>query len=157
ARLIGIATRLDKQRQRTDLGATIQVPLLLSLAGYSEYVDRRGERRAPDPDAVPAAVAELLNGLATESPLVVTVDDMHDATNEAIDALADMLALLTGPILMLLLGRPELVRKAGMLTRLSEAEAHTLAPLRGADAARLLSAYLSGVQLPAADEHKLLS
>jgi hypothetical protein len=47
-----------------------------------------------------------------------------------------MLNRLVGPVLVVLLGRPELVRSAGALTRLADAEVHTLAPLRGAEMAR---------------------
>ncbi len=142
----------------------LQVPLLLGLLGHGEYAERRGERperadrrTAPDAGAVPAAVAELLSGLASETPLVVIVDDVHDATGEAVEALGATMSGLTGPVLVLLLGRPELVRKTGTLTRLSDAEVHNLSPLRGADAARLLSAYLSGGRLPTADENRLLA
>ena len=60
-------------------------------------------------------------------------------------------------MLVLLLGRPELVRTAGALTRLADAEVHTLPPLRGADAARLLTSYLGGGKLPQADTDRLLA
>ena len=60
-------------------------------------------------------------------------------------------------MLVLLLGRPELVRTAGALTRLADAEVHTLPPLRGADAARLLTSYLNGGKLPQPDTDRLLA
>ncbi len=60
-------------------------------------------------------------------------------------------------MVVLLLGRPELVRTAGALTRLADAEVHTLPPLRGADAARLLTSYLGGGKLPPADSDRLLA
>ncbi|MGH3656116.1 MAG: AAA family ATPase, partial [Micromonosporaceae bacterium] len=165
ARLIRIASRIDKAREAAApeqhrVGQTLQVPLLLGLLGHGDHTDRRGERRSSpmgDAEAVPGAVAELLSGLASETPLVVVVDDVHDATSEAVEALGTTLSQLAGPVLVLLLGRPELVRKTGTLTRLSAAEAHTLSPLRGADAARLLAAYLSGGKLPPADEDRLLA
>jgi class 3 adenylate cyclase/predicted ATPase len=174
ARLTRIASRLDKHRADAQVttdptggpnaasadGAavpTLQVPLLLGLLGHGEYAERPDRRTAPDAGAVPAAVAELLSGLAQETPLAVIVDDVHDATAEAVEALGATMSALTGPVLVLLLGRPELVRKTGALTRLSEAEVHNLAPLRGGDAARLLSAYLSGGRLPTADENRLLA
>ena len=59
--------------------------------------------------------------------------------------------------MVLLLGRPELVRTAGALTRLADAEVHTLPPLRGADASRLLTSYLNGGKLPQADTDRLLA
>jgi len=187
ARLIRMASRIDRARQearpeirpavrdslgsepvpesqddfgldRPPVGPALQVPLLLAVLGHGECAGQRGELRSPlDPTAVATAVAQMLSGLATESPLLVVVDDIHDATGEAVGALGTMLAGLSGPVLVMLLGRPELVRKTGSLTRLSEAEVHTLAPLRGADAARLLSAYLNGGKLPTGDETRLLA
>ena len=109
-----------------------------------------------DLDAIPAAVAELLSALAADEPLLVVVDDLHDATAETIDALGAALSRLTGPVLVLLLGRPELVRPAGLLTRLADAEVAVLPALRGADAARLLTTYLGGGRLPQADSDRLL-
>ncbi|HEX6077166.1 MAG TPA: adenylate/guanylate cyclase domain-containing protein [Micromonosporaceae bacterium] len=167
ARLIRIANRIDRARQepgrdtapeRHLANPALQVPLLLAMLGHGEYAGQRGELRSPlEPAAVATAVAQMLSGLASESPLLVVVDDIHDATGEAVDALGTMLAALTGPALVVLIGRPELVRKTGNLTRLSEAEVHTLAPLRGADAARLLSAYLNGGKLPPGEENQLLA
>jgi class 3 adenylate cyclase/tetratricopeptide (TPR) repeat protein len=115
------------------------------------------QREGVDFDAVPAAVATLLSGLAIESPLVVVVDDLHDATPETIDALGAMLSRLEGSVLVVLLGRPELVRTAGALTRVADAEVSSLPALRGADAARLLATYLGGGRLPRADVDRLLS
>ena len=115
----------------------IAVDQLLALLGYAELPGDRGadrpgrvgRRRPPaaDAEAVPIAVADLLSALAAEAPLVVIVDDLHDATAETIDALGATLSRLTGPVLVLLLGRPELVRTAGALTRLADAEVHTAA------------------------------
>jgi class 3 adenylate cyclase/tetratricopeptide (TPR) repeat protein len=146
--------------------------VLLKLLGYGEPVsgptaDRAvwtvpsGPRTGHDDDldleTIPTAVAELLSALATEEPLVVIVDDLHDATPETAHALGATLSRLTGPVLVLLLGRPELVRTAGMLTRLADAEVTALTPLRGADAARLLTAYLGGGRLAQPDEDRLLA
>lgn len=154
----------EAQPDRHVSGPTLQIDVLLTLLGFG---DRRPSRRTERPtgagrevtdaEVAPAAVAELLSMLARESPLVVVVDDLQDATTEALDALGATIARLTGPILVLLLGRPELVRTAGVLTRMSEAEAVPLSPLRGADAARLLSSYLGGGKLPPADENRLLA
>jgi len=110
-----------------------------------------------DVEAVPTVVADLLSGLAKESPLMVIVDDLHDATAETIDALGATLSRLDGAILVVLLGRPELVRTSGALTRVADAEVSNLPALRGADAARLLSAYLGGGKLPSTDGDRLLA
>lgn len=103
------------------------------------------------------AVAGLLSALAAEAPLVIVVDDLHDATAETIDALGATLSRLTGPVLVMLLGRPELVRTAGALTWIADAEVQPLPPLRGADASRLLTSYLNGGRLPQADADRLLA
>src|SRR5262249_37456126 len=108
-------------------------------------------------DAAPAAVAELISALAAEAAVVVIVDDLHDASSQTVDALGAMLSRLNGPVLVVLLGRPEMVRTAGGLTRPAGAEVHPLPPLRGADAARLLTAYLGGGRLGAADTDRLLA
>ncbi|MGC4876937.1 adenylate/guanylate cyclase domain-containing protein [Micromonospora sp. DT43] len=138
---------------------------LLALLGYAELPvhggtdnGEWGSAASPaDAEAVPNAVADLLSGLASEAPLVIVVDDLHDATPETISALGLTLSRLTGPVLVLLLGRPELVRTAGALTRVADAEVHSLPPLRGADAARLLTSYLGGGKLPPADADRLLA
>src|SRR5262249_26107140 len=124
-------------------------------AGASEGMDPL--RTASDADAAPIAVAELLSALAGEAPLVVIVDDLNDASPQTVDALGATLNRLVGPVLVVLLGRPEMVRTAGALTRLAGAEVHQLPPLRGADPARLLSTYLGGGRLPAADTDRLLA
>ncbi|GAA3771262.1 adenylate/guanylate cyclase domain-containing protein [Micromonospora maritima] len=141
----------------------IAVDQLLALLGYAELPagTETGEWSAtappPDAEAVPNAVADLLSALAGEAPLVIVVDDLHDATAETVKALALTLNRISGPVLVLLLGRPELVRTAGALTRLADAEVHALPPLRGADASRLLTSYLAGGRLPQADTDRLLA
>ncbi|MBY8875429.1 AAA family ATPase [Micromonospora sp. PLK6-60] len=164
-----VEERLRRLAQRLARLRTEPVPLatdqLLALLGYAELPAAHGTDNGewsatappPDAEAVPNAVAGLLNGLATEAPLVVVVDDLHDATAETIDALGVTLSRLTGPVLVLLLGRPELVRTAGALTRVADAEVHALPPLRGADAARLLTSYLAGGKLPQPDTDRLLA
>jgi class 3 adenylate cyclase/tetratricopeptide (TPR) repeat protein len=157
------------------------VDLLLTLIGYGEAgrstadgpVERAawavpsgtrggwGASAGPvddlDLEAIPLAVADLLSALATEVPLLVVVDDLHDATPDTVDALGVTLSHLSGPVLVLLLGRPELVRTAGILNRLADAEVSVFPALRGADAARLLTSYLGGGRLPQPDEDRLLA
>ncbi|HEU4349520.1 MAG TPA: adenylate/guanylate cyclase domain-containing protein, partial [Actinoplanes sp.] len=145
----------------------IDIDRLLALLGYGEAptvpvgpnatADWQPSGKRTDAEAISVAVADLLNALSTEAPLVVIVDDLHDATATTVDALGSTLSRLDGPVVVLLLGRPELVRTAGALTRLSEAEVHTLPPLRGADAARLLTSYLNGGKLSQADADRLLA
>ncbi|MDG4822380.1 adenylate/guanylate cyclase domain-containing protein [Asanoa sp. WMMD1127] len=157
--------RLTTRLARLPDAPPIASDLLLALLGHGELPaavppvpgEWSGDIPGADAAAVPAAVAALLTGLAAETPLMVVVDDLHDATPETIEALGVMLSRLAGPALVLLLGRPELVRTAGALTRLADAEVVTLPPLRGADAARLLSSYLSGGKLPQPDNDGLLA
>jgi class 3 adenylate cyclase/tetratricopeptide (TPR) repeat protein len=162
--------RLAHRLSRTAPGAPpLAVDLLLALLGFGELPGAHGpsspsgEWTGPGPGsdgdtgAVPAAVGDLLTALAAEAPLMVIVDDLHDATADTVDALGVTLSRLNGPVLVLLLGRPELVRTAGTLTRLADAEVQALPPLRGADAARLLTSYLGGGRLPQADSDQLLA
>ncbi|MFI7603585.1 adenylate/guanylate cyclase domain-containing protein [Micromonospora sp. NPDC049366] len=165
-----VEERLRRLGQRLARGGSEQVPIatdqLLALLGYAELPAHGGTDNgewsgtgAPpaDAEAVPNAVADLLSALAVEAPLVMIVDDLHDATAETIRALGTTLSRLTGPVLVLLLGRPELVRTAGTLTRVADAEVHALPPLRGADASRLLTSYLGGGRLPQTDGDRLLA
>ncbi|MFG3700389.1 adenylate/guanylate cyclase domain-containing protein [Micromonospora sp. NPDC047620] len=164
-----VEERLRRLNQRLGRAGGDPAPVatdqLMALLGYAELPGGgpadQGEWSNPqqpaDADAVPNAVADLLSALAAEAPLVVVVDDLHDATAETIRALGLALSRLTGPVLVLLLGRPELVRTAGALTRVADAEVHALPPLRGADAARLLTSYLGGGKLPQADTDRLLA
>jgi class 3 adenylate cyclase/tetratricopeptide (TPR) repeat protein len=167
-RLRRFAQRLGKSRE-----TPVRVPTepLLALLGYA---DGTGPSLTPDgtarsgggvsgpevpggPHAIPDAVAALLDALSGDTALVVVVDDLHDATPTAVAALAATLNRVTGPVLALLLGRPELVRGTRNLTGLADAEVMALPPLRGADAARLLSSYLGGGRLPQPDEDRLLA
>jgi class 3 adenylate cyclase/tetratricopeptide (TPR) repeat protein len=146
--------RPDPGRQTRD-GAGVH---LGEHPGEHRGGERAGtERVEHEAEAAPTAVAELLSALASEAPLLIIVDDLHDASPPTVDALGATLNRLTGPVLLILLGRPELVRVAGALTRLADAEVHTLPPLRGAEASRLLSAYLGGGRLAAMDTDRLLA
>lgn len=152
--------RLRRLGQR--LGAPLHLDLLLAMLGYGDLPDARagdwaGEAEGADLAGVPVAVGGLLSALASQSPLLVVVDDVHDATTETLEALGATLARLSGPVLVLLLGRPELVHTTGALTEVPDAEVTTLPALRGADAARLLSSYLSGGRLAQPDEDQLLA
>jgi class 3 adenylate cyclase/tetratricopeptide (TPR) repeat protein len=162
-RLRKLANRLSRDGETPH----IDIDRLLGLLGYGDApanpvgpaaaADWQPASNRLDADAISNAVAELLTALAAEAPLVVIVDDLHDATASTVDALGRTLSRLEGPAVVLLLGRPELVRTAGALTRLADAEVHTLPPLRGADASRLLTSYLNGGKLPQQDNDRLLA
>jgi class 3 adenylate cyclase/tetratricopeptide (TPR) repeat protein len=150
-RLRRLAARLD---------SPLHVEALLALLGYGELPDPLTGAWAAeglDAAALTIAVGGLLSGLARRAPLLVIVDDLHDATPETLEALGATLSRVTGPVLVLLLGRPELVRTTGALTAIPDAEVTTLPALRGADAARLLGSYLGGGRLTLADEDRLLA
>lgn len=139
----------------------LNLELLLSLLGFGPAPRNSGRPDgSADPEAalveIPRVVADLFNLLAQESPLMLIVDDLHSATPQALNLLSSAVAKLSGPILVFILGRPDLVRTAGVLTRISEAEAYTLTPLRGADAARLLSAFCDNGHVDPEDESLLL-
>ncbi len=156
-RLRRLATRLAKAAPDVP---PVNIEMLMTLLGYGDGAGSALTGEEPerlDIEAIPAAVADLLTALAADTPLVVMVDDLHDANHESIDALGAMLSRLAGPVLVLLYGRPELVRTAGVLTRIADAEVTTLPALRGADAARLLSSYLTGGRLAQPDEDRLLA
>jgi class 3 adenylate cyclase/tetratricopeptide (TPR) repeat protein len=151
-RLRRLAARLD---------APLHVEALLAMLGHGELSDPLSGAWAGaeglDAAALPAAVAGLLSGLARQAPLLVIIDDLHDATTETLEALGATLSRVAGPVLVLLLGRPELVRTSGALTAVPDAEVTTLPALRGADAARLLSSYLGGGKLSQVEEDRLLA
>ena len=165
--------RLVQRLARTARGELPKLPveLLMTLLGYAEGGPDRsmpagarggwGPSAGPvddsEQEAIPAAVADLISALAVAEPVLVVVDDLHDATPDTVDAIGVMLSRLTGPVLVLLLGRPELVRTAGILNRLADAEVTALPALRGADAARLLNSYLGGGRLHQPDEDRLLA
>ncbi len=161
-RLRKLVNRLGRDGETPD----IDIERLLGLLGYGEAptvpvgpvtTDWQPSGKRTDAEAISIAVSDLLNALSAEAPMVVIVDDLHDATASTVDALGSTLSRLDGPVVVLLLGRPELVRTAGALTRLSEAEVYSLPPLRGADASRLLTSYLNGGKLPQADTDRLLA
>ncbi|AGL21416.1 adenylyl cyclase class-3/4/guanylyl cyclase [Actinoplanes sp. N902-109] len=162
-RLRKVVARLARDGETPD----VDLDRLLALLGYGEapanpvgpnaVAEWQPAGALPETETIPMAVAGLLSALAKEAPLVVIVDDLHDASAETIDALGGVLSRLEGAVVLLLLGRPELVRTAGALTRLADAEIHTLPPLRGADAGRLLTSYLNGGKLPQPDADRLLA
>src|SRR5690606_39672789 len=96
-------------------------------------------------------------GLAAHEAMLLRRDAPHNACKESITALGATLSRITGPVLTLLLGRPELGRGPRRLAALPDAEVAPLPPLRGADASRLLSAFLGGGRLPRSDEDQLLT
>src|SRR5690606_14627065 len=127
-----VEQRLRRMAARLD--SPLHVEALLAMLGHGELADPLSGAWAGaeglDPATLPAAVAGLLTGLARQAPLLVIVDDLHNATNESLEALGDTLSRVEGPVLVLLLGRPELVRGGNALDAIPEAEVATLPALR---------------------------
>jgi hypothetical protein len=158
--------RLGQRLARLRPGPTpVATDQLLALLGYAELPARTapppttasGTRPPPPADAevVPAAWPSCSAGSPPRRRWWWCRRPARRHP-ETVKALGDP-SRLTGPVLVLLLGRPELVRPAGALTRVADAEVHALPPLRGADAARLLTSYLGGGRLPQADTDRLLA
>jgi tetratricopeptide (TPR) repeat protein len=156
-----VVSRLSRRTEASEVPTALAADVLLDLLGVGASGGTSSPTGAAPPgarqtDPVPVAVAGLLTALATEGPLLVVVDDVHNAAAETVEALGELTSRVSGPVLVLLLGRPELVRTAGRLVRLPDAEPLPLPPLSGAASARLLRSYLGGGALPSADETRLL-
>jgi len=95
-RLRRLAGRLASELSGPD------IDMLMTLLGYAERtgpLERPGgsalageEPEQLDLEAIPAAVASLFTGLAGESPVLLMVDDLHDATPETVAALGATVA-----------------------------------------------------------------
>ncbi|TQS43798.1 AAA family ATPase [Cryptosporangium phraense] len=138
----GVEVLFDLVGVESDVEALPGVPGVPTAAGRRERT--------------PQVLAALLNGLAAVEPLLIVVDDVHNASPDTLDALGALVDHLDGAVLVLLFGRPELVRTRGLLTRLPAAEPLPLPPLTGAAVSRLLRSYLGG-PLDRADETRLLA
>ncbi len=103
-------------------------------------------------DQVREAVAALFTALAQEGPLLLVLDDLHWATPQMLDGMADIAASVSGPVLMVTLGRPDMlelralrdgvVDTQGWWQGLPEVELLPLLPLEEPATERLLRAYL---------------
>ncbi|MDT7546957.1 MAG: hypothetical protein QOE99_3067 [Actinomycetota bacterium] len=123
---------------------------LCALLGL-EDVDAAAPRDAATPgamvggDQVRRAVAALWTAMAYDGPLVLLLDDLHWATPTMIDGLLDVAALTTGPVLLVAMGRPDMLGPAAPTLwweRLPHVELLPLLPLEDSAAERLLRAYL---------------
>lgn len=95
------------------------------------------------------AVAALFTALAAEGPLLLVVDDLHWATPAMLRGLLSVLDRLRGPVLVLCVGRPDMleIRVEGrlwfeQLPPAAAAELVPVLPLEQTAAERLLRAYL---------------
>ncbi|MDT7539094.1 MAG: hypothetical protein QOI82_2679 [Actinomycetota bacterium] len=122
---------------------------LSALLGLEES-DAPGPRDAATPgamvggDQVRRAVAALWTALAADGPLVLLLDDLHWATPAMLEGLRDVADRTKGPVLLLGLGRPDMLNIAGdgWWEQLADAELLPVLPLEETAAERLLRAYL---------------
>jgi class 3 adenylate cyclase/tetratricopeptide (TPR) repeat protein len=122
---------------------------LMALLGVEE-TDVAVPRDAATPgamaggDQVRRAVAALWTALATEGPLVLMLDDLHWATPAMLDGLRDVAEATAGPVLLVGLGRPDMLEIGddGWWETLPGAELLPVLPLEEPAAERLLRAYL---------------
>ena len=120
-------------------------------------------------DQVQQAVAALWTAMATDGPLVLVTDDLHWATPGMLAGLLDVVAQVRGPVLLLGVGRPEMLdlavdgaRESGAPAwweGLPEVEVLPLLPLEEGATERLLRAYLGspGTEVDASVREALLS
>jgi class 3 adenylate cyclase/tetratricopeptide (TPR) repeat protein len=123
---------------------------LRTLLGLEEVLST-GPRDSAAPgalvggDQVRRAVAALFTALATEGPLLLVLDDMHWATATTLEGLLDVSARTSGPVLLLGIGRPDMLEQVAApdwWQRLPGAELLPVLPLEETAAERLLRAYL---------------
>ncbi len=96
-------------------------------------------------DHVREAVAALFTGLAADAPLVLVLDDLHWATPVMLSGLLDVARQVRGPVLLLAVGRPDVLERSpdpGWWRSLPSPEVLPLLPLEETAAERLLRAYL---------------
>lgn len=101
-----------------------------------------------------AVVKAFLETDAQETPLVLVLEDLHEAHEDALSLLRYLLEYLTGPILVICTGRDDLVYRQEDWARIGERR-HTLlelAALSGADAASvarsMLAPFAEGKDVP---------
>ena len=115
------------------------------------------DRATPGPpvggDQVRQAVATLFSALAAEAPLLLVLDDLHWASRTMLEGMLDVADQVRGQVLLLALGRPDVidgVLPEGWWTAIEGADLMVLPPLEESATERLLRAYL-GVPAGALD------
>jgi class 3 adenylate cyclase/tetratricopeptide (TPR) repeat protein len=158
------AARLDSPSYGGALPA-VPADALLSLLGLLETTADLGLPPEGASPGVPAAgrdpgvsvAAALLSSYAAEGPLLVVIDDLHWASPAFIDALLLLTRRLSGQVLLVGIGRPDLFTlREGWVSELPDPEGLPLAPLDRGAAERLLRAYLGGVSPEASASDLLL-
>lgn len=133
-----------------------QLAALLGVAG----TDPRRDAATPGPPTAAGeldGVVSLFTALAAAGPLLLVVDDLHLAAPALLVALAVVMGRLAGPVLLLAVGREEILhRGAPWWESLPDPELVPLLALEAAAEERLLRAYLGGAELEPAARHAVL-
>lgn len=101
-------------------------------------------------DKVNEAVAALFTALAKEGPLLLVLDDLHWATPAMVDGILYVARRTQGRVLLLALGRQEMLdvpRHAEWWQGLTAPELFALTPLEDSSSERLLRAYLGSSEI----------
>ena len=95
-------------------------------------------------DQVRRAVAALWSAFAADGPLVLVLDDLHWATPSMLEGLRDVAGQTSGPVLLVGLGRPDMLEVSGSRwwQDVPGVELLPVLPLEDSAAERLLKAYL---------------
>lgn len=99
-----------------------------------------------------AVLKRFFESDAAQSPLVLVFEDVQDAHADALELLAYLVTNLQGPVLFVIVGRPELVTREGNLTHLrpDAHDAMELGPLPDAEAATVVELLLAPTGSPPA-------
>ena len=150
ARVERTVARLDRQSPGGAVGRAVAARLL-SLLGLEEEVGAPRESATPVAAAaavgeqVRRAVAALFTGLSSEGLLVLVLDDLQWATPATLDAVVEGVAATSGRVLLVGIGRPEMLGPdpaVAWWNSLPAVEVLPVLPLEASSAERLLRAYL---------------
>jgi AAA ATPase domain len=92
------------------------------------------------------AWVELIEGLASERPVLLVIEDLHWAQPDLLDVLEQLVSEVVGPLLLVCTARPELLEARPSWGRRREATTLWLEPLEPGDAARLVEDAPAGVR-----------
>ena len=140
---------------------TEQIARLLGLEDLEPPAPREAATPGPPAggDTIREAVAALFRALAVEGPLLLVLDDLHWATPTMVDGLLEVARAVRGPVLLLCLGRLDMLDVPGRpdwWQLLPEPELLALTPLEASASARLLRAYLGSSEIDARVREVLL-
>ncbi|HVU75097.1 MAG TPA: AAA family ATPase [Mycobacteriales bacterium] len=137
---------------------------LMGLLGFADDLSRPGSQLPAATPGEPVrataeieAVASMLRGFARQGPVLLVIDDLQWASDSTLALVASLAAQLSGPALVLGLGRTELLSRGSWWRELPRVEVLPLAPLDEGAAELLLRAYLRGGALTDAVREEILT